>query len=235
MHQLNKEFDKVICINLAERPDKREKMQKKFDDLGIEVEWFTAVQYGFIPKIIGPILSARVGHFNKSQPFEIGAALSHYTVIKQSLLRGYNKVLVFEDDVRFHKDFNDKLDSYLDVLNDIPEWDMLMFYSFMYHILPENERMHKRWVRSFRAWSLMAYGIKRGLMEKYIERQDQFFTISDAVTFKIQEEKKFNIYSAVPALCIPETNLGSNIRGQNMNYEYTPSVFNLGYGEEHYE
>ena len=52
MHRLNKEFDSIICINLAERPDKREKMQKKFEDLEIEVDWFTAVQYGFIPKIL---------------------------------------------------------------------------------------------------------------------------------------------------------------------------------------
>ena len=38
MHRLNKEFDKIVCINLAERKDKREDMQKKFDNLGIEVE-----------------------------------------------------------------------------------------------------------------------------------------------------------------------------------------------------
>lgn len=233
MHRLNKEFDSIICINLAERPDKREKMQKKFEDLGIEVDWFTAVQYGFIPKIVKPIVDSKAGHFNLNQPFEIGAALSHYTVIKQALLEGVEKLFVFEDDVRFHNEFNSKIDNWL---NDLPEnWDMILLYSFMYKLLPENIRVSKRWMRSFKAWSLMAYGMKRNLMEEYIKRQDQFFTISDAVTFKIQDEKKYNIYSAVPALCIPETELGSNIRGENQNYRYSPSVVNLGYGEEHYE
>jgi len=230
MHRLNKEFDKVVCINLAERQDKRKKMQKKFDDLEIEVEWFTAVQYGFIPRIVEPIVKSRAGHFNINQPYEIGAALSHYHVIKQALLEGCDNIFVFEDDVRFHKDFNTKLDSYLD---DLPEhYDMIMLYSFMYHLLPENIRVSKRWMKSFRAWSLMAYGMGFDFMEEYIKRQDKFFTISDAVTYQIQEEKKYNIYSAVPALCIPETELGSNIRGQNLNYEYNPTVTNVGYDED---
>lgn len=233
MHRLNKEFDKVICINLAERKDKREKMEKKFEKLGIEVEWFTAVQYGFIPKIINPIVDSKAGHFNKHQPFEIGAALSHYHVIKQALLEGCEDIFVFEDDVLLHKDFNKKLDNYLDDLSD--HWDMILFYSFMYHLLSENKRISKRWMRSYRSWSLMSYGMKREFMKEYVARQDKFFTISDAVTYQMQEDSKFNIYSAVPALCIPATELGSNIRGDSMNYEYNPTATNIGYGKDHYE
>jgi len=231
MHRLNKEFDKIICINLAERKDKREKMQTKFDELGIEVEWFTAVQYGFVPRIVEPIIKSRAGHFNINQPYEIGAALSHYHVIKQALLEGCDDIFVFEDDVRFHTDFNTKLDSYL---NEAPDnWDMIMFYSFMYHLLPENIRVSKKWIKSFRAWSLMAYGMKRDLMEEYIKRQDEFFTISDAVTYKIQEEQNFRIYSAVPALCIPEPN-SSNIRNE-ANYINTPTVINMGINDDIYK
>ena len=233
MNRLNREFDKVVCINLAERKDKRGKMQKKFDELEIVPEWYTAVQYGFVPKIIEPIVKSRTSHFNISQPYEIGAALSHYAVIKQALLEECESIVVFEDDVKFHKDFNTKLDSYLD---DLPQhWDMMLFYSFMYHLLPENERISKRWMKSFRAWSLMAYVMNRDMMEEYIKRQDQFFTISDAVTYKLQEEGNYKIYSAVPALCFPETALGSNIRGHNMNYEYNPTITNLGYTDENYK
>ena len=233
MHRLNKEFDKVVCINLAERKDKREKMEKKFDDLGIEVEWFTAVQYGFIPQIVNPIVDSKAGHFNKNQPYEIGAALSHYHVIKQAILEDCENIFVFEDDALFHTDFNKKLDIYLD---DLPQhWDMILFYSFMYHLLPENKRISKKWMRSFRSWSLMSYGMKREFMEEYVSRQDNFFTIADSVTYQMQEDSKFNIYSAIPALCVPETELGSNIRGVNMNYESNPTATNLGYGKEHYE
>lgn len=233
MNILNQKFDKIVCINLAERPDKKKKMQAKFDQLEIEVEWFTTVQYGFIPKIIKPIIDFKVGHFNLHQPYEIGAALSHYTVLKQAILEGCNSIFIFEDDAKFHINFNDKIDKYL---NDLPDhWDMIMLYSFMYQLLPENKRIKARWMTSYRAWSLMSYGIKRNLMEEYIKRQDNFFTISDAVTYNLQHEGNFKIYSAVPALCIPETELGSNIRGQSMNYKNTPTITNLGYSDENYK
>ena len=86
-HPLNFFFDKIYCINLAERPDKRVKMEKRLAELGIEVEWYTAVKYGFAPKIVPPITNSKVGMFNKAQPHEFGAAMSHYTVIKKAFLQ----------------------------------------------------------------------------------------------------------------------------------------------------
>lgn len=233
MHRLNKEFDKVVCINLAERPDKKELMQERFDKYGIEVEWFTAVQYGFIPKIVKPINDSKNGKFNENQPFEIGAALSHYHVIKQALTEGCKKIFVFEDDAKFHVDFNKKLDSYLD---DLPEdWNMISFYSFMYNIMPQNIRVSKRWLKSYKSWSLMAYGMNEEFMRSYIASQNAFFTIADAVSFNLQENALLKSYTAIPSLCIPETQMGSNIRGQNMNYESNPTITNMGYGDDHYD
>jgi len=51
----------------------------------------------------------------------------------------------------------------------------------------------------------------------------------------MQEEKKLNIYSAVPTLCIPATELGSEIRGDNKNYANTPTVLNMGYSNDNYK
>lgn len=232
MHLLNREFDKVVCINLAERSDKREIMSKKFDDLGIEIQWFTAVKYDFLQKLVDPIADSQFAHFNKNQPFEIGASLSHYHVIKQALEEGAQRIFVFEDDVMFHRDFNSKLDSYWKALPE--DWNMVMFYSFMYEILPQNIRVSPRWIKSYKAWSLMAYGMKIPSMETYIALQDKYFTIADKASFDMQEKSNLNIYSAVPTLCVPQTDLGSNIRGTNMNYKNTPTVLNLGYPDSNY-
>ena len=65
--------------------------------------------------------------------------------------------------------------------------------------------------------------------------QDNFFTIADSVTYGMQEINKWNIYSAAPALCIPETQLGSNIRGSSMNYKSNPTITNMGYSDDNYE
>lgn len=227
MHRINKEFDKVVCINLAERSDKRDKIQKKFDHLGIEVEWYTAVQYGFIPNIVPVINQSGKGHFNGQHPYEFGAALSHYHVIKQALAEGHKSIFVFEDDVLFHKDFNKKFDLYF---NNLPgDWDFFLLYSFMYNWLPQNERMNPYWARSFKSWSLMTYGMKENFMKSYIERQNQHFTISDKVSFDMQEDSRWNCYSAVPSLGIPSSD-SSDIR-EIKNYEQNRTVTNWGIDE----
>jgi len=231
--RLNEEFEKVVCINLLERPDKRKKMQKRFDDNRIEVEWFNSVKFNFLPNISNSISNNENAHFNRDKPYEIGASLAHYHVIKQALLEGRNSIFVFEDDAKLHINFDDKLDSYFE---SIPEkWDIILFYSFMYNLGPKNVRVSKRWVSSNKSWSLLSYGMKRDTMEAYIERQDRYFTIADLVTYHMQEDNGFNIYSAVPCLCIPDTDLGSDIRGESMNYKHNPTVLNMGYSDDNYE
>lgn len=240
MHLINKEFDKVVCVNLVNRPDKKEHMQEKFDKLGIEVEWFKAVPYGFAQEVVNSLKPAvnDFPRFNTKTPNEFGAAMSHYTVIKTALLEGAEKILVFEDDAMFIKNFNERFEKYY---NDLPEnWDMFLLYSFMYKIQPANVRVNARWIKAFQAWSLMSYGMNKKAMEKYIHMQDIQFQIADRVSFKMQDLQGMNIYSAVPTLCIPNQELGSNIR-TNMNYAKTSdqvqavTVLNMGFGNENYE
>jgi GR25 family glycosyltransferase involved in LPS biosynthesis len=233
MHLLNETFDKVVCINLLERPDKKQNIQEKLTSLGIEFEWYHPVKWGFASKVVNAVNKTNVGHFNSEQPNELGAMTSHYHVVKSSLVQGYNSVFVFEDDVMFQKDFNSKLEKYWKKLP--KDWDFVSFYSFMYNILPENTRVSSRWVKSYKSWSLMAYGMNRRFMEGYVKFLDEFPTISDMASFKMQESGEFNCYSSVPTLCIPNTELGSNIRkNDNMNYEKNPTVLNMGFSNDNY-
>lgn len=229
---INDYFDKIVCITLDERYDKKMETQKRFDKLGLNVEWFQAVKYEFIPNIIQYLAHTNHSYFNKHQPYEIGAAISHYTVMKKALLEGHKKVLILEDDVLFQKDFHNKFEKYM---KKAPEdWDMLMFYSFLYEFLPQHQKVSSRWIRSYKTWSLMSYAVTENFMREYIKRQDNFFTISDMISFKMQEEGKFNIYSAIPTLCIPNTDAGSDIR-KYVNYKANPTVLNTGFGKENFE
>jgi len=234
MNRLNKEFNKVVCVNLVSRSDKKAKTEAKFNALGIEVEWFKAVEYGFAHSVVSSLPKSTSGfnRFNPKQPNEFGAAMSHYTVIKTAYQEGVENLFVFEDDVMFRKNFNSLFEKYFDALPS--DWDMFLLYSFMYNLQPQNVRVNSRWIKSYDAWSLMSYGMNRKAMEKYIKEQDALFRIADLASFQMQG-KELNIYSAIPTLCIPNQNLGSNIRGDNMNYVNTNTVLNMGYGNENYE
>ena len=225
MHALNKKYDKVVCINLVDRPDKKKKMQAKFDRLGIEVEWFTAVKYGFASKIVRAINEVKVGKFNNSQTNEIGCTISHYTVIKQALAEGHKNIFVFEDDILFHTNFNNMLDAYLDKLP--ADYDMMMLYSFMTALTKENTKINSRWMKAFRSWSLVAYGMERSYMEKYIENLDKFIETADMVTYRLQMDDSLKQFVAAPTLVLPDTTDGSDIR-TSINYEKTPTIINMG-------
>jgi len=231
MHLLNKEFQKVVCINLLDRPDKKLFMEERFEKLGIEVEWYHPVKFGFIPKLVSPIVNANAGYFNLQQPFEIGAALSHYHVIKTALLEGVEKLFVFEDDLLFKQNFNDELEK---SFNKLPEnWDLIMLYSFMYNMEPKNVRINSRWTVASKSWSLTSYGVNKKFMEGYIQKQDQLFQIADLVSYKMQEEN-YKCYVTHPTLCIPNTKLESNIR-KEMNYATTNTILNMGVNNNNYE
>ena len=59
--------------------------------------------------------------------------------------------------------------------------------------------------------------MNRRTMEEYIKKQDNFFSISDLVTYKMQEEG-FNFVVASPPLVIPSKEFNSDIR-YIKNYE----------------
>jgi len=230
-HLINEIFDRTICINLVNRKDKKDITQAKFDNLGIQVEWYKAIQYGFLPNIVNAITDAKVAHFNVSQPYEMGCALSHYSVIKQALEEGVEKLFVFEDDVCFHKNFNEKFEKSYDALP--KDWDMFLLYAFQHELFPENIRINSRWMRAFRSWSLMSYGMNRRIMKSYIKRQDEFFSISDMVTWRMQNEKDYNIYVSIPSLVVPNPTLESNIRSVK-NYQNNITITNLGVSASEY-
>ena len=234
MSLLNEHFEKIVCINLINRKDKKEEMQKRFDKYDINVEWFSAVQYGFAEEIVKSLKPNINGfpRFNTKHPNEFGAALSHYTVIKTALEQGVKKLFVFEDDAMFRKDFELKLGKALFKLPD--DWDMINLYSFMYKLQPQNKRISASWIKSFNSWSLMAYGINEKAMKQYIKDMDEKFQIADLASFKMQE-KDLNIYSVVPTLCIPNAKIGSNIRGTDMNYVNTNTIINTGFPNTNYE
>ena len=47
---INEYFDKVVCINLLERPDKKEETSKRFIERDINVEWYHPIKFGFANK-----------------------------------------------------------------------------------------------------------------------------------------------------------------------------------------
>jgi hypothetical protein len=131
MLKLNSIFDKVYCLHLAESTERYDFILKEFIKMGItdQVEIWWSVKRPISTKIGNYIKSLHSDYYNtfkKYNPELYGAvfnvAFEFYTIIKQAYLRGFNSILLMEDDIIFNK----PIEFYINLFNNLPEdWDVL--------------------------------------------------------------------------------------------------------------
>lgn len=128
-------FSKIFMVNLVRRDERRKKMEKNFDLLGMEVEHFAAVdgktmseewikQQGieFMPGFVDPY------HDRPMTYGEIGCFISHYMIWKKMIEENLELVLILEDDVKFEPYFRGRVANVLvQVKNTKKTFDLLYF------------------------------------------------------------------------------------------------------------
>jgi GR25 family glycosyltransferase involved in LPS biosynthesis len=83
-------FDKVYCINLERRTDRRNHAVEQFQKLGID-------NYQFYPAIDASTLGLRANAQHLTFGM-VGCYMSHYMIFREAYMNGYDRVLIFEDD-----------------------------------------------------------------------------------------------------------------------------------------
>lgn len=107
-------IDHIYCLNLERRPDRRKDVEEQFQIFGIKnVEFFNATD----GKLSAP------EHINITKP-EWGCADSHIRIWRDMIEKGYETVLVFEDDVKIAAGFIDKLSWILSDMENV-DWDYI--------------------------------------------------------------------------------------------------------------
>ncbi|XP_064616989.1 procollagen galactosyltransferase 1-like [Liolophura sinensis] len=126
-------FDQVYMINLKRRPERRDRMLRTLKVMGIEAHLMDAVDgkqinETFIEEQGISMLPGYADPYHK-RPMtmgEIGCFLSHYNIWMDVIKNGYNRIAVFEDDVRFEAYFRTRLfNMLLEVEKALPEWDLI--------------------------------------------------------------------------------------------------------------
>jgi len=126
-------FSQIYLINLKRRSDRFERMMYNLEQLGIHVKVVEAVDgrqlddnyiesHGIkmMPDFSEP-------YHNRPLTYgEIGCFMSHFNIWQDMIENNYEKVLIFEDDIRFRSYFLDKLQYLMDELETTaPDWDLV--------------------------------------------------------------------------------------------------------------
>ena len=114
MSILNSQYEKIYVINLEHRKDRLSRMRTLLDKHNIKYTRFPAINgkkqdiyYYWYRKMIS------TKHFNIKSPGAFGYLLSFFYILQDAIFNNYQQILVLDDDVKLHMNFNDYLNNIL--------------------------------------------------------------------------------------------------------------------------
>ncbi len=186
---INDAFPHKVCINLDRRPERWQQMRHKFERHGIHaVQRFAALD--------GDELKLPP-HWTHT-PGAYGCLRSHVEVVSDARRRGAASVLIFEDDVVFDPEFQEKFAARIEQLPH--DWDML-FFGALHKDEPVSVADHI--VRLTRSNSTYAYALRETVFDAFIELNSRAEDVLDNNSFVLQQ--RFNCYCFMPHLAWVET------------------------------
>jgi GR25 family glycosyltransferase involved in LPS biosynthesis len=177
-------FPDKVCINLDRRLERWHQMQDKFYQHGIHsVRRFTAID--------GEILTIPANW--PGTPGAYGCLLSHLEVVREARRLRLPSILIFEDDVVFDDQFEQKFSAYIRQLPD--DWDMLFFGA-----LHKDEliKISDNIGRITQSNSTYACVVRETVFDAFIELNSRADEILDVNSLILQ--KQFNCYCFLPHL-----------------------------------
>jgi glycosyl transferase, family 25 len=181
---INQLFPNKVCINLDRRLERWRQMQDKFYQHGIHsVRRFAAIDGE---------TSAIPANW-PGTPGAYGCLLSHLEVVRGARQRGLPSVLIFEDDVVFDDQFEQKFREYIRQLP--ADWDMLFFGA-----LHKDEliRFSDNIGRITQSNSTYACVLRDTVFDAFIELNSRGNEVLDVNSLVLQ--KQFNCYCFLPHL-----------------------------------
>lgn len=153
MNILNEYFDKIYCINLLRREDRKKKCIEQFDKIGLDVEFFPAID------------KLTIKNNSSITDGQLACLSSHYNIIRKAKKNILSNVLIFEDDVVISDDI---LEVFENSKHDIPDdWMMLYFGgNHLNGLTPVKNNIHKM-VSSL---TTHAYAIKSDIYDEVLDR-----------------------------------------------------------------
>jgi hypothetical protein len=184
IESIDQRFPHKVCISLDRRLERWQHMQRKFDQHGIHsVRRFSALD--------GDKLKLPANWLHT--PGAYGCLLSHLQVVREAQQLGVPSVLVFEDDVVFDDQLEQKFSAGIEQLP--ADWDMLFFGAIHKE---EPIKVADNIVRITQAYSTYAYVMRNTMFDDFIKLNRKTEQELDNNSFVLQQ--RFNCYCFMPHL-----------------------------------
>lgn len=209
-------FEKIWCINLDKRTDRWQLAQEEFEKMGIleKVERFSAIQHN---------------------DGRMGIIKSNLAIVKDAKEKGYNNVLVFEDDVQFIESKEttyDVLNKAIEQIQQKPAIKWSLFYlgantNDNNKLIKFKDRPNLIYLKNSYAVHAMCYS--KSIYDKFIkyaEKVNAITKFNDILDVWIaQEVQSILTCLMVNTMLCTQRNSFSDIEKHNVNYDFIVERF----------
>ena len=188
INNFNDFFDHIYCLHYLPSEARLQKLKDELSRVGIDenAKYFSWV-YDYPTSLLDIVYNDK--RVNMSTPLKSSSrsyikrvSMKHYEIIKEAYSLGYNRILILEDDIRFHKD----LEYIKKMLANIPDSDIVMFDKMTCSAALEATK-YKRYIKTLPSDSLYGsmndsgvffifcscYSLNRKAMKQIIDTQEQ--------------------------------------------------------------
>lgn len=221
MKSINTYFDQVYVLNLQKRPERLQLADKRMKFCDIDYMRFGATD-GSVMNKIWESFSKENTYFKN--PSYVGCAISHLSIYRDALEKGYDKILILEDDNRIHRESNKLFTA--NFLNEVQPYETktlffnweLLYLGFIpltddcsmwsYNELKEFISPHV--FKAHNLWGLYAYGISGSLMKETLEVYDKDFPMELDRYFVTKIQPRGNSIGVTPQLFAADDGYSDN-------------------------
>lgn len=185
------DFDKIFCVNLLRRPDRRAHAVEQFKRIGLDVEFYEAIDASEL----------RIGFPNGNLTAGmIGCYLSHFMILKQAVHEGWNRLLIFEDDLTFMSGFNGLM---LEAIKHLPDdWQFAYLgYTVYKDHIGKNKPVNAYWQIPGPCWGTQAFMINgKDVIGKIYEGLKTIKNQVDVqLTYNVLPDAEIKVYGILPS------------------------------------
>lgn len=190
---MNDYFDKIYVLSLKRNIDRRILIAERLNKVGIDFEFFDACDGQVLNHLWKKLDNS---HFTTQN--YVACSISHLSIYNDAISRGFNRVLILEDDIKPHKDIQNLFNTFK---SQIPEDYDLLYLGWIplnddcsmwtYEVI--NDRfISPNTFKSKNLWGLYAYSPSLSLMREMIQLYNETFPmeIDRFLVNKIQQERK---------------------------------------------
>jgi len=215
MIKLNDFFDVIFCINLERSTDRWNIVSKKFKERKIIVSRFEGLDK------LSPVIQAQFRDHQKANITSKLKRMGRFAIWKTYcklfdyiISLGVEKVLIFEDDIMFHSDFNNLFDNSAKLIQE--NWDM--WYLGRTQTKFDGVNIKNNFYRATdNTYGAFAIGLKTNFIKSWIDKYKLGTKNNDH--FLASNIPKDNVYVSIPPLI--GHSLGLSL---NADYELTKSI-----------